>query len=73
MTAAFLNSKIYLAGHVGLVGSRLLKMMNDEGFSNIIYPENNMLDLRDQSKTLSYITQQKPEIILLIAGRIRGS
>ena len=44
------NSKIYIAGHSGLVGSSLLKLFKDKDFSNLIYERSRNLDLRDSKK-----------------------
>ena len=44
------NSKIYLSGHTGLVGSAILRLLKSKGFKNIVYAKSNKLDLRDQNK-----------------------
>jgi len=66
------SSKIYLAGHQGMVGSRLYSILQDEGYNNIIYADINELDLRNQEDTMEFITQNKPNVVLLIAGKVGG-
>ena len=49
-----LNSKIYLAGHNGLVGSAILRKLKDKGFKKILTLSRKKLDLTNQSKVLSF-------------------
>ena len=53
------NSKIFLAGHNGLVGSSILRLLNSKGYKNIITASRNQLDLLDQSKTFKFIKKKK--------------
>lgn len=53
------NSKIFLAGHNGLVGSSILRLLNSRGYNNIITASRNQLDLLDQSKTFKFIKKKK--------------
>ena len=62
------ESKIYIAGHEGMVGSILIKELLGRGYSNIVYQSFNKLDLRSQKLTLEFIGENRPEYIYLIAG-----
>tara|TARA_S200000501_G_C20287586_1_gene510014 strand:+ start:392 stop:550 length:159 start_codon:yes stop_codon:yes gene_type:complete len=48
------NSKIYVAGHKGLVGSSLVRILNDYGYKNILTADRKKLDLTDQKKTFFF-------------------
>ena len=50
------NSKIYIAGHNGLVGSAILRKLKDKGYKNIIYKSKKQLDLKNQAKVLNFLT-----------------
>ena len=56
------NSKIYIAGHSGLVGSSLLKLFKDKDFSNLIYERSRNLDLRDSKKVNIFFKKKKSNI-----------
>ena len=66
------NSKIYIAGHEGMVGSVLLEELHRREYSNIITAAFSDLDLRNQNDTFAYIKKEKPEYIFLIAGKVGG-
>ena len=66
------NAKIYLAGHNGLVGSAILRRLKKEGFTHIITRELHELDLTNQSETLSFFEQEKPEFVILAAAKVGG-
>ena len=65
-------SKIFLAGHTGLVGSAILRKLNDLGFKKIFYQTSKQLDLRDQRKTWNYIAKIKPDAVILAAAKVGG-
>ena len=54
------NSKIYIAGHNGMVGSALLRRLQMQGFNNFIFKNSQELDLRDQQKTSDFFETEKP-------------
>ena len=56
----FLNSKIYVAGHKGLVGSAILRKLKLKGYSKIITADRKNLDLTNQSKVFSFLKKNKP-------------
>jgi len=66
------NSKIYIAGHEGMVGSILLKELRNRAYTNLVYESFKNLDLRNQNNTRNYISYHKPEYIFLIAGKVGG-
>ncbi len=66
------SSKIYLAGHRGLVGSAILRRLQKEGFSNIITRTSTDLDLRNQSAVAEFFEQEKPEYVFLAAAKVGG-
>ena len=66
------KSKIYLAGHSGLVGSAILRKLKDNGFNRLIYRSRKQLDLTNQKKVLAFIKKQKPDFIFIAAARVGG-
>ena len=66
------NSKIYVAGHEGMVGSTLLNELFSRGYQNIITKPFDQLDLRNQESTNNYIKSKQPEYVFLIAGKVGG-
>jgi len=56
-----LDSKIYVAGHKGLVGSAIVRRLNFEGFSNIVVRTHNELDLTDQAQVRNFFQSERPE------------
>ena len=66
------NSRIYVAGHRGLVGGALLRRLERDGFQNIITRTSSELDLRDQSATRAFFAQEKPDVVILAAARVGG-
>lgn len=66
------DSKIYLAGHTGLVGSALMRSLTKKGYQNIIaqcYPD---LDLTDQKASNEFFSREKPEYVFLAAAKVGG-
>lgn len=57
------NSKIYVAGHEGMIGSLLLEELIYRGYKNVITKEFEQLDLRDQSMTTEFIQKSQPEYV----------
>lgn len=66
------NSKIYTAGHRGMVGSTILNKLNEEGYKNIIHQTSSELDLRDQKLVNEYVSKEKPDVIIIAAARVGG-
>lgn len=66
------NSKIYIAGHRGLVGSAIVKNLEAKGYSNLIYRTHEELDLMNQEAVESFFKTEKPEYIILAAAKVGG-
>jgi GDP-L-fucose synthase len=67
-----LDSKIYVAGHRGLVGSAIMRQLKIRGYENIISRTSNELDLRNQSQVEDFFRQEKPEYVFLAAAKVGG-
>jgi GDP-L-fucose synthase len=72
MTALNLESRIYVAGHAGLVGSAILRRLDDEGFKEILCANREQLDLRDQAAVNYWFRANRPEYVFLVAGTVGG-
>jgi GDP-L-fucose synthase len=66
------NSKIYIAGHRGMVGSAIYRKLQKEGYNNIITRSSGELDLRIQSNVEEFFKQEKPEYVFLAAAKVGG-
>ncbi|MEY4111239.1 MAG: hypothetical protein RLZZ46_1595 [Bacteroidota bacterium] len=66
------NSKIYVAGHRGMVGSAIVRKLNEEGYRQIIMRKSSELNLTDQSAVSRFFEQEKPEYVFLAAARVGG-
>ncbi|MGD9107005.1 MAG: GDP-L-fucose synthase [Desulfobacterales bacterium] len=66
------NSKIYIAGHTGLVGSALLKRLETEGCSNLVVRRHSDLDLTRQTEVDAFFKAEKPEYVFLAAAKVGG-
>lgn len=67
-----LNSKIYIAGHLGLVGSALVRQLEANGYSNIITRTHAELDLTNQQLVADFFALEKPEYLILAAAKVGG-
>ncbi len=66
------NSKIYIAGHKGMVGSAILRILQNQGHSHLIYKTSKELDLRNQSDVQQFFETEKPEYVFLAAAKVGG-
>ncbi len=66
------NSKIYLAGHTGLVGSAVYRKLLDLGYKNIITKSSSELDLTRQTDVEKFFETEKPEYVILCAAKVGG-
>jgi GDP-L-fucose synthase len=66
------NSKIYIAGHRGMVGSAILRNLQKKGYSNFILKTSQELDLRNQADVSSFFELEKPEFVFLAAAKVGG-
>ena len=66
------NSKIYIAGHTGLVGSALCRRLIAEGYSNLIVRDHSDLNLTRQKNVETFFQSEKPEYVFLAAAKVGG-
>ena len=67
-----LNSKIYIAGHRGMVGSAILRALETRGYQNIIFRTSKELDLRNQQAVADFFSIEKPDYVFLAAASVGG-
>ena len=65
-------SKIYIAGHKGMVGSAIWKALEKKGYSNLLGRTSKELDLRDQAGVNRFISSEKPDVIIDAAAKVGG-
>ena len=65
-------SKIYIAGHRGLVGSAILRKLEQLGYSNLLYRSSKDLDLRNQQAVEDFFLKEKPEYVFLASAKVGG-
>ena len=66
------NSKIFVAGSNGMVGSAIIRNLENNGFNNIIKKASKELDLRNQKEVFSFFENEKPEYVFLAAAKVGG-
>ncbi|MFY9307637.1 MAG: GDP-L-fucose synthase [Bacteroidia bacterium] len=66
------NSKIYVAGHRGMVGSAIIRRLQQSGFNNIITRSSKELDLKNQQAVETFFVSEKPEYVFLAAAKVGG-
>lgn len=67
-----INSKIYISGHNGMVGSAILRELILNGYTNLIYKSSKELDLRDSISVKTFLEKEKPEYVFLAAAKVGG-
>ncbi len=67
-----LTDKIYVAGHTGLVGSAIVRLLERKGYTNIITKTSGEFDLRDQAAVLDFFREHKPKFVFLAAAKVGG-
>ena len=67
-----LDSKIYVAGHRGMVGSAIVRALENQRFKNLIYRTSNELDLTNQIQVQKFFENEKPEYVFLAAAKVGG-
>ncbi|MCF6324125.1 MAG: GDP-L-fucose synthase [Gammaproteobacteria bacterium] len=67
-----LDAKIYVAGHRGMVGSAIVRLLKKRGYSNIIYRTHSELDLTNQQAVRSFFQAEQPEQVYLAAAKVGG-
>ena len=66
------KSKIFIAGHTGMVGSSLLRHFKRKGYKNLLFKNRKSLDLINQKETNSYIKKIKPDFVIIAAAKVGG-
>ena len=66
------NSKIFVAGHTGMIGSAVLRKLKSLNYKNIYFKKRNQLDLTNQNKVYNYLKKIKPEAVILAAAKVGG-
>ncbi|MFZ4101134.1 MAG: GDP-L-fucose synthase family protein [Sphingobacterium thalpophilum] len=66
------TSKIYIAGHRGMVGSAIFRKLDKEGYSNLITRTSSELDLKNQEAVADFFIKEKPEYVFLAAAKVGG-
>lgn len=66
------NSKIYVAGHQGLVGRAIVQNLQDKGYTNLVTRTHCDLDLTDTKAVTSFFKEEKPECVILAAAKVGG-
>ena len=66
------NSKIYVAGHHGMVGSAIVRRLHEQGYQNLVLRTSNELDLRRQAEVERFFEEEKPEYVFLAAAKVGG-
>jgi GDP-L-fucose synthase len=67
-----LTDKIYVAGHKGMVGSAIIRKLESRGFTNLLTRSHTQLDLTNQSKVQKFFQHEKPDYVILAAGKVGG-
>ena len=66
------DSKIYVAGHRGLVGSAIVRKLKDSGYENLVFRTYEELDLERQERVETFFDQERPEYVFLAAAKVGG-
>lgn len=66
------QSKIYVAGHRGMVGSAIVRRLKSEGYKNILTRSSSEIDLRNQQQVSDFFENEKPEFVFLAAAKVGG-
>ncbi|HHZ01243.1 MAG TPA: NAD-dependent epimerase/dehydratase family protein, partial [Tissierellia bacterium] len=66
------DSKIYVAGHRGMVGSALVRRLKSQGYNNIITRTSKELDLKRQADVEKFFSEEKPDYVFLSAAKVGG-
>ena len=66
------NAKIYVAGHRGMVGSAILRKLQAEGYTNLLFRNSQELDLRNQQAVADFFAAEKPDYVFLAAAKVGG-
>ncbi|MDC1359942.1 NAD-dependent epimerase/dehydratase family protein, partial [Gammaproteobacteria bacterium] len=65
-----LNEKIYVAGHLGMVGSSILRKLQNDGYQNLLVRDRKELDLTDQVSVKKFFKAEQPDKVYLCAAKV---
>ncbi|MDV3440370.1 GDP-L-fucose synthase [Pseudomonas otitidis] len=66
------KTRIYIAGHLGMIGSAFVRHFNSAGFNNLILREHKELELTDRLAVEHFFSEQRPDVVILAAGKVGG-
>ena len=66
------TSKIYVAGHNGMVGAAIVRKLQVSGFKNLVLKSSSELDLRNQTAVNKFFEEERPEFVFLAAAKVGG-
>ena len=66
------SSKIYIAGHNGMVGSACVRLFKSKGYNNLILKTSKELDLRNQKNVFDFFEKEKPHVVIIAAAKVGG-
>ena len=66
------KTKIYIAGHKGMVGSAIWRLLEKRGYDNLIGRSSKELDLKNQNKVQDFFKTQNPEVVIDAAAKVGG-
>ena len=66
------SEKVFVAGHRGMVGSALVRRLESESFSNLLFRERSKYDLSDESAVAKFFADEKPAVVILAAAKVGG-
>lgn len=67
-----IDDKIFVAGHNGMVGSAILRFLNERGYKNFVLRTHNQLDLTNQAQTEDFFEKEKPDVAIIAAAKVGG-
>ena len=67
-----IHSKIFIAGHKGMLGSSLLRVLSKNGYKNLITIDKKKLDLRNQQSVKKFLKKKKPHVVIIAAAKVGG-
>lgn len=66
------KSKIYIAGHRGMVGAAILRLLQKKGYENLVYKTSQALDLTNQKAVIDFFKKERPEYVFIAAAKVGG-
>ncbi|MEM1002827.1 MAG: GDP-L-fucose synthase [Bacteroidota bacterium] len=66
------DAAIYIAGHNGMVGSAILRLLEERGYTNLVWRSSKELDLKDQSRVFEFFKSTRPSVVIDAAARVGG-